>query len=144
HCFNLLFRRLDFRNCNINHTEFESLPEKRVPDVLLVKRIIDRRGIGSTNPENSSTADPCWRLRRLRHISTSENPSDRVLQVGAAGTEGSAGAKSDLVMFEEKAETLADFMQDLQEDEELARQIEVEPSDGSGSLLKRYITVVKI
>ncbi|CAL8070388.1 unnamed protein product [Calicophoron daubneyi] len=62
---------LDFRNCNVNNTEFEKLAERQIPDVLLVLRPARQPGDGDTrSSERRLSSTKAKRKRMLSSTST--------------------------------------------------------------------------
>ncbi|CAH8834904.1 unnamed protein product [Trichobilharzia szidati] len=58
---------LDLRNCNINHPEFEKLPEDKVPDVILVLRPSQPKLTNVDEKEKANDGGPTKRKRIRKH-----------------------------------------------------------------------------
>ncbi|CAM0512214.1 unnamed protein product [Fasciola hepatica] len=65
-------RGLDFRNCNINHQEFEKLNESHIPDVILVLRATQSTDGDDLTETHSSRSVPISAKRR-RQVSVAES-----------------------------------------------------------------------
>ncbi|CAH8439456.1 ribosome-binding protein [Schistosoma haematobium] len=103
---------LDLRNCNINNTEFEKLPEDKIPDIILVLRPSQ-----SKNAAGDKNNGPSKRKRIRKHsLNAADSECDTSTQ--AVNTNFSS-SEDEYVSFgeEDEDETLEFFNMDTSFDE---------------------------
>ncbi|CAH8481934.1 unnamed protein product [Schistosoma bovis] len=103
---------LDLRNCNINNTEFEKLPEDKIPDIILVLRPSQ-----SKNTAGDKNNGPSKRKRIRKHsLNVADSECDTSTQ--AVNTNFSS-SEDEYVSFgeEDEDETLEFFNMDTSFDE---------------------------
>ncbi|CAH8435467.1 unnamed protein product [Schistosoma turkestanicum] len=88
---------LDLRNCNINNTEFEKLPEDKIPDIILVLRPSQ-----SKNTAGEKNNGPSKHKRIRKHsLTTADSECDTSSQVVCTN---SSSSEDDYVSFDEEDE----------------------------------------
>jgi nonsense-mediated mRNA decay protein 3 len=101
-------------NANFNNSEFESLNQDRIPDVILVKKTYPNRRRKS-RPRN-------WKLRSIAKEAEDATEGSNVVGRGALGRRGGVDQKN----VERDYEL---FLRDLEEDKEMRAAINLYKSD---------------
>ncbi|CAH8436089.1 unnamed protein product [Heterobilharzia americana] len=93
---------LDLRNCNINHPEFEKLPEDKIPDIILVLRPSQQKS--SVDGGGGGENDGPSKQKRIRKHSFGlvDSEVDTSSQVGH--TDYSSGDDDDYASFDDEEE----------------------------------------
>lgn len=116
--YKITILRLDLRNCNINNTEFEKLPEDKIPDIILVLRPSQ-----SKNTAGDKNNGPSKRKRIRKHsLNVADSECDTSTQ--AVNTNFSS-SEDEYVSFgeEDEDETLEFFNMDTSFDGECFAKI---------------------